>query len=461
LLNVCIGQAIVGLDQRALLVALPTLTESFHTHLTTIQWTLLIYDLILIGLVITMGRLGDLFGRRRFYSLGFLLFVIGSALCGIAQSPAQLIFFRAVQAVGGSMISANGRAIASMSVPREERGKALGVTSMAFHVGFITGPSLGGFLIDTVGWRWIFYINVPIGLWGAYLAWKIMAETKEEGEKVSIDFLGAFLLLVTNSLFIYAIDQIPRLGWHHPTFLLTISFSAVALALLVITELRSATPILLLHLFRDRLFSASILSLLFVALSQSAINFLLPFYLQNLMGFSPAQVGGIIVADSIIIMIMAPIAGSLSDRVGSRLLCTVGCSVIVAGQFLVASLGLYSSLIAIIFPLALWGLGWGLFNSPNQSAILGSVTVDKIGAASGMTATAARTGGALGVAMASTLFTFMLSAAGMSPSQIESPQSWSSTPEPVIGSFSHTIHIINLFTLLAVFFSAVKGTRRD
>ena len=461
LLNVCIGQAIVGLDQRALLVALPTLTESFHTHLTTIQWTLLIYDLILIGLVITMGRLGDLFGRRRFYSLGFLLFVIGSALCGIAQSPAQLIFFRAVQAVGGSMISANGRAIASMSVPREERGKALGVTSMAFHVGFITGPSLGGFLIDTVGWRWIFYINVPIGLWGAYLAWKIMAETKEENEKVSIDFLGAFLLLVTNSLFIYAIDQLPRLGWYHPTFLLTISFSAVALVLLIITELRSATPILLLNLFRDRLFTASILSLLFVALSQSAINFLLPFYLQNLMGFSPAQVGGIIVADSIIIMIMAPIAGSLSDRVGSRLLCTVGCSVIVAGQFLVATLGLHSSLIAIIFPLALWGLGWGLFNSPNQSAILGSVTVDKIGAASGMTATAARTGGALGVAMASTLFTFMLSAAGMSPAQIESPQSWSSTPQPVIGSFSYTIHLINLFTLLAVFFSAVKGTRQD
>ena len=461
MLNVCIGQAIVGLDQRALLVALPTLTESFHTHLTTIQWTLLIYDLILIGLVITMGRLGDLFGRRRFYSLGFLLFVIGSALCGIAQSPAQLIFFRAVQAVGGSMISANGRAIASMSVPREERGKALGVTSMAFHVGFITGPSLGGFLIDTVGWRWIFYINVPIGLWGAYLAWKIMAETKEENEKVSIDFLGAFLLLVTNSLFIYAIDQLPRLGWYHPTFLLTISFSAVALVLLIITELRSATPILLLNLFRDRLFTASILSLLFVALSQSAINFLLPFYLQNLMGFSPAQVGGIIVADSIIIMIMAPIAGSLSDRVGSRLLCTVGCSVIVAGQFLVATLGLHSSLIAIIFPLALWGLGWGLFNSPNQSAILGSVTVDKIGAASGMTATAARTGGALGVAMASTLFTFMLSAAGMSPAQIESPQSWSSTPQPVIGSFSYTIHLINLFTLLAVFFSAVKGTRQD
>src|SRR5438093_6630200 len=139
LLSVCIGQTIVGLDQRAILVALPTLTKTFHTALTTVQWTVLIYDLILIGLVITMGRLGDLFGRRKFYSLGLLVFVIGSALCGIAQSPAQLIVFRALQAIGGSTISANGRAIASESVPREQRGKALGLTSVAFHVGFITG----------------------------------------------------------------------------------------------------------------------------------------------------------------------------------------------------------------------------------------------------------------------------------------------------------------------------------
>ena len=179
LMNVCIGQFIVGLDQRALLVALPTLTETFHTTLTTIQWTILIYDLTLIGLVITVGRLGDLFGRRRIYTSGFLIFILGSALCGLSQSPAQLIIFRALQSIGGSMISANGRAIASVAFPSQQRGKALGFVSMAFHVGFLTGPTLGGFLIDTVGWRWIFYINVPIGLWGAYLAWRIMEETKE------------------------------------------------------------------------------------------------------------------------------------------------------------------------------------------------------------------------------------------------------------------------------------------
>jgi MFS family permease len=244
LLNVCIGQTVVGLDQRAITVALPTLTDTFHTAFTTVQWVVLVYDLILIGLIITMGRLGDLFGRRRFYSLGFLIFVAASALCGISQTPGQMIFFRAIQAIGGSMIAANGRAIVSVALPREERGRALGLTSTAFHIGFLTGPSLGGFLIDTVGWRWIFYINLPIALWGAYLAWKIIPETKAEG-KVSVDIPGAILLLLTNGLFIYAIDLLPRLGWRHPTFVVTLLLSLVAMAFLLFAETRAKTPILI------------------------------------------------------------------------------------------------------------------------------------------------------------------------------------------------------------------------
>jgi EmrB/QacA subfamily drug resistance transporter len=357
------------------------------------------------------------------------------------------------------MISANGRTIASVTF-REERGKALGLTSMAFHIGFLTGPSLGGFLIDSVGWRWIFYINVPIGLWGAYLAWKIMAETRADEKDVSIDFAGAFFLLLTNCVFIYAIDQLPRLGWSL-SVIGGLCLSAVSLSALIFAERRSRTPILDLSAFRVRLFSAGILSLFFVALTQSAINFLLPFYLQSLLGFSPAQVGWLIVADSAVIMFMAPIAGWLSDRFGSRILSTLGCAVIVIGQFLLASVGLNSSIAAIVFPLALWGFGWGLFNSPNQSAIFGSVSPNKIGVASGMTATTARTGGALGVAMGSALFAFMLSHAGISQSEIESPQSWSANPERFIGPFGHTIHIINVFSLLAVFFSATRGPRQE
>jgi EmrB/QacA subfamily drug resistance transporter len=459
LLSVCIGQIIVGLDLRAITVALPTLTTSFHSEFTTIQWTILVYDLVLIGLIITMGRLGDLFGRRRFYSLGFLIFVAASALCGLAQTTGQLIFFRAVQAVGGSMIAANGRAIVSVNLPQAERGRALGLTSTAFHIGFLTGPSLGGFLIDTIGWRWIFYINMPFSIWGAYLAWKVVPETRAR-QKFAVDLPGAFLLLLTNGLFIYAIDQLPRVGWRHPAFMTTLAFSLVALAFLLRIEARAKTPILTLAMFHDRLFSAGILSLFLVAGTLSAINFLLPFYLQYLLGYSPSQVGWIIVADSVVIMVMAPLAGALSDRFGSRLLCTIGCAIIALAQFFLASLEIDSSLVQIMIPLVSWGVGWALFNAPNQSSILSAVSPDKIGAAAGMIATTARAGGAMGVALSATLFGHLVAAAGFSSSQIGAPENWRAAPEVFMDAFSTTIFVLNVFTALAIIFSAIRGQRR-
>ena len=461
LLNVCVGQFIVGLDQRALLVALPTLTQTFNTSLTTIQWVLLIYDLTLIGVVITVGRLGDLFGHKRFYTNGFLFFVLASALCGVAQSAGQIILFRGLQAMGGAMIAANGRAIASVALPSSERGKAMGLASMAFHIGFLTGPTLGGFLIDTVGWRWIFYINLPIGIWGAYLAWKLLEESKENANEVSVDFPGAILLILTNSLFIYAMNQLPHVGWRAPLVIRTLLLSAAAFALFVFVELRSRMPILSFSLFRNRLFTASMLSLFFITSTQSAISFLMPFYLQNILHFSPSQMGWIIVASSVVIVMFAPLAGWLSDRLGSRLLCTVGSALIVIAQFFIASLGIEASIPRIIFPLLLSGLGWAAFNSPNQSAILGSVPRDQVGTASGMNTTAARTGGAMGVALSATLFTYGLTAAGLSSLQIESPQSWGTSPEIFVRSFNRTVHIVNFFTLLSVFFSAVRGSRKE
>ncbi len=461
LFNVCVGQFIVGLDQRALLVALPTLTHTFNTSLTTIQWVLLIYDLLLIGTVITVGRLGDLFGRRRYYAAGFLVFVLSSALCGAAQSAWQIILFRGLQAVGGAMISANGRAIASVAFPASERGKAMGFASMAFHVGFLTGPTLGGFLIDTVGWRWIFYLNLPVGIWGAYLAWKLLEESKEDVKDISVDFPGAILLMATCSLFLYAMNQLPHLGWRDSSVAIMLMLSMVAGALFVFVELRSRMPILSFALFRNRLFTASMLSLFFITSTQSAISFLMPFYLQNILHFSPTHMGWILIANSVVIVLIAPIAGWLSDRMGSRLLCTAGSGLIVIGQFFIASLGVDSSIPRIILPLLLIGLGWAIFNSPNQSAILGSVPRDKVGTASGMNTTTARTGGAMGVALSATLFTYGLAAAGLTRAQVESPQLWGEAPELFVRSFNHTVHIVNIVTLLSVFFSAVRGRQQE
>lgn len=460
LLNVCLGLFMVGLDSRVLLVALPTLARLFQTNLTAIQWVILGYNITLIGLVLTWGRVGDLFGHRPIYTGGFILFVLGSVLCGLSQSPAQLTFFRVLQGIGGAMLTANGRAIVTLAFPAEQRGKALGVTSMAFHVGFLTGPTLGGFLIDTVGWRWIFYINVPVGLLGAYLAWKILEETEEKRAQVKLDFAGAALLLITNISFIYAMNQLPHLGLSHPTVLFFLLLSMITLFLFIWTELRTETPILNLSLFRSRLFSAANLSLLFITSTQSAISFLMPFYLQFIMGFTPTQMGWIIIANSAVVILVAPIGGWLSDRLGSRLLCTVGASVIVAAQFFLASLSLDSTVLRIMLPLAFSGFGWAIFNAPNQSAILGSVPPDKLGAASGMTVTTARIGAAMGTALSATLFTYSLSGAGFSQLQAESPQSWSSSPQAFMSTFNHTIHTINFFTLLSVFFSAVRGGKR-
>lgn len=450
----------VAVDQRVLLVALPTLTRTFQTNLTTIQWTLLIYDLTLIGLVITVGRVGDLFGRKRIYMTGFLLFIFGSALCGLSQSPAQLILFRCLQAIGGSMLTANGRAIVSTVFPSEERGKALGYTSVALHTGFLTGPTLGGFLIDTLGWRWIFYINVPVGILGAYLAWKILEETGGDEKGVKIDFVGAFLLLATNTLFLYTIRDLPHEGLNFTSTSLLV-LSLTGFFLLVRTELRVEVPILSLSLFRSRLFTFANLSLFFITSTQAAIQFLMPFYLQSIMGFSPSKMGWIIIANSVVIVMVAPIAGRLSDRFGSRLLCTVGTSVIVLGQFFIASLTRSASIPRIMFPLALSGLGIAIFNTPNQNAILGSASRDQVGAAAGMAITTGRLGASSGVALSTTLFTYGLTIAGLTRSQIEFPQSWGAFPDAFMQTFNRTVHIINFFTVLSVLFSAVRGGKRS
>ena len=214
LYQVSLGLVLVAINHRAIQVALPTLTHVFHTDLSFIQWVLLVYDLALIGLVLTLGRLGDLFGRKWIYIVGFLVFVAGSALCGVAQSPAQLIAFRVLQGIAGAMIMANGRALVTVNSPPSERGKALGFTSMAFHVGYITGPTLGGFIIDAVGWRWIFFLTVPIGLACAYFGWKILKERAPSKQHIKVDFAGASYLLLTNICFIYALNRLPHQGAH-------------------------------------------------------------------------------------------------------------------------------------------------------------------------------------------------------------------------------------------------------
>lgn len=461
LYQVSLGLVLVAINHRAIQVALPTLTHVFHADLSFIQWVLLVYDLAVIGLVLTLGRLGDLFGRKWIYILGFLLFVLSSAFCGLAQTSTQLIAFRVLQGVGGAIILANGRALVSINSLPSERGKALGLTSTAYHVGYMTGPTLGGFVIDTIGWRWIFFMTIPIGLVCAYFASRVLKEREKSAASIKVDWLGAMYLLLTNICFVYALNQLPHLGLGHPVVFSFFVVSLASLALFIHTERRVATPILSLGLFRNRLFTASNLSLFFITSTQSAISVLLPFYLQNLMGFTPTQMGWLLIGSSVVIVMLAPLAGWLSDRFGSRLLCSIGAAVIVLGQYLIASLTLQSSVFQLVLPQVLIGLGWALFNSPNQSAIMSAVSRDQVGSASGMTVTTARVGGAIGIALSGAIMTYALSASGLTPDQIESPESWSAAPRQFLTAFSFTAHFLNVFALLAILCSALRGGNKN
>ena len=300
---------------------------------------------------------------------------------------------------------ANGRALVSINSLPSERGKALGITSMAYHVGYFAGPTLGGLIIDTIGWRWIFFATMPIGLGCAYFAARVLKEREKSAAAVKVDWLGAMYLLLANIGFVYALNQLPHLGLGHAVVFSFFLVSLASLALFVHTERRAPTPILSLALFRNRLFTFSNLSLFFITSTQSGITVLLPFYLQNLMHFTPTQMGWLLIGSSAVIILFAPLAGWLSDRFGSRLLCSVGAAIVVLGQYLIGSFTLSSSIFDLVLPQVLIGLGWALFNSPNQSAIMSAVTRDQVGAALGMTVTTARVGGAIGIALSGAIMT--------------------------------------------------------
>ncbi|HEX9445645.1 MAG TPA: MFS transporter, partial [Candidatus Binatia bacterium] len=191
LINVCLAQFMGAVDARALNVALPTLSTEFGATMAVIQWVPIAYQLTLIGLVLSLGRLGDVAGRKKIYHLGFMIFFAGSALCGFATGVAPMVAFQILEGIGGAMILANGRAIVSAVFPGGSRGKALGITSTAFHLGYIVGPSLGGFLIDSLGWRWIFFVNLPVILAGAIMSSKVIPETAQAKGAYSVDLPGA------------------------------------------------------------------------------------------------------------------------------------------------------------------------------------------------------------------------------------------------------------------------------
>ncbi|MEM2904192.1 MAG: MFS transporter [Candidatus Bathyarchaeia archaeon] len=397
-----LGAFMTPLDGSVVSVALPTIAAGLAMSYAEVIWVPTAYTLCIGALLLTFGRLSDVKGRRRFFTFGFSLFSAASALSSLSQSGWQLILLRMFQGVGGAMVGATSAAIVTEAFPSKERGKALGVNTTAVYTGLLVGPTLGGLLVQAFGWRPIFYVTPSIGLVVVSLAALRLRETavNKPGSR-GFDLAGAVSFSGGLSLLLVALTLGGGYRWTEPLILAALVSGLGLLALFLLVERRRGEDALLdLGLFRaNRLFAAGNLSALLNYTSFSAATFFISFYLQRVMGISPAEAGLTLMAMPVSMAALAPISGWLSDRFGSRAFASVGMALISGAMVLLSQLSLGSPLLHVLAGLFMLGVGMGLFSSPNTSAVMGSVEKEHLGVASGTLATMRSLGQSLSLAI--------------------------------------------------------------
>lgn len=404
-LAVGVGTFMSALDSSVVNIVLPVVSRDFGADVATIEWVITIYLLVVSGLLLSFGRLGDLRGHKSIYVSGFVIFVVGSALSGLAPTEFALIGFRALQAIGAAMLFANSPAIITRNFPAAQRGQALGLQGMMTYLGLTAGPSLGGWLTSQFGWRAVFYINVPVGLIALLLSLRFIPTDAPNENAERFDLAGAAMFVAGLVLFLLALNQGSEWGWTSPLILVLLTIAVLVLIAFVVAEQRVAHPMLDLSLFRQRLFSAAAASAVLNYVCLYSVVFLMPFYLIQGRGMDTAQAGLLLTAQPLIMAIAAPLSGTLSDRIGSRLPGTLGMAILAGGLVLMSRLGAASPQIDIVVALAMVGLGTGIFISPNSSALMGAAPRDRQGIAAGILATARNFGMVLGVGFAGAIFT--------------------------------------------------------
>lgn len=398
LATVMVGTFMGPLDGSVVNIALPTLTDFFGVPISTVEWVVMAYLLAVSTFLLTFGRLGDMLGLKRVYLMGFGIFAAGSFACAFSWSIWALVGFRVTQAIGAGLLFAVGPAIITQNFPPQERGKALGFVGISVSAGLAVGPTLGGLIIGAAGWPWIFIINVPVSIVAFVMAWRVLPARVPLGQRfdpygAALSFLALFPLLLV-------LSKGESWGWGSPAVVGLAALAAASGVLFVWTELRVTQPVLDLRLLRSRLFSASVASALGSYVVVATIIFILPFYLMQVRGFSVQHAGLLLTPIPLATAIVGPFSGSLSDRIGSRFLSTLGLLISMVGVLSFLSLSLTTSTLGIAVRVLVPGIGMGLFQPPNSSAIMGAVPRDRLGIASGMVATARNVGMVLGVGMA-------------------------------------------------------------
>ena len=458
---VAIGIFMATLDSSIVNISLPAIAHAFGVGLTgAVEWVIIMYLVVIAALLLTIGRLADMVGHKAIWVLGLAVFVIGSAICGAAPSLGLLIGARGLQGLGGALLMGISPAMLTRAFPAHERGRALGLNAVTVALGVSVGPTLGGIITQFWTWRWIFYVNVPIGIIGFILAMRILTERLHRG-KGSFDPWGAVLLAAGLASLTLALSFGQEWGWASLSTIALLVFGVVALVALYFVEKRMPDPIIKLQLLHNRVFLSANMSLILSFLALFAVSFMLPFYLEELRHFSTVEAGLLLTPLPLAIAFIAPMSGSLADRIGTRWLAAGGLTLACVGLLFISQLNAQSSLWDIIWRLVVTGAGQALFQSPNNSALMGAAPRNLQGSAGGFLSTGRVVGQSLSVAISGAIFASLGgSAAGhalvaqthnLSPAQVQALQA------TFASAFHYTFITCAAIAAIGILTSLVRG----
>lgn len=397
------------LDSSIVNVALPVMSQKLGVTTSDIQFVATIYLIVISAIILLFGKLGDMIGKTKIFTFGVIVFTAGSLLCGLSQSFGFLIFSRIVQAVGASATMGINQGIITEVFPQNERGKALGLLGTAVALGSLVGPGLGGIIVGSIGWEYIFYINLPIGIADAILCFIILPKDKAE-KKEKIDFAGTLLFITSIVPLFVALNESVKYGFGNIYIILMFAVSAVSFIVFLILEHKKSDPLLDLSIFKDKLFSLSIFCGFVGFVAIFCNNIIMPFYLQNARDYSPALAGLILMSYPLMMAFVAPLSGHLSDKMGSELLTFIGLSVVSVGMIMLSLLNLSSPMALIVALIALTATGMALFQPPNNSLIMSTVKKSELGIAGSINALVRNVGMVCGISLATSLLYAVMSA---------------------------------------------------
>ena len=396
---VAFGLFMIMLDNTVVFVALSSIQSDLHISQSELEWVVSGYALTFAVLMLTGGKLADLFGRRLIFIVGLSIFTASSLACGLATGAGYLIGARVVQGVGAALMNPATLSIIVATFPPRQRGTAIGIWVGVSAMALAIGPLIGGILTEQINWSWIFFINVPVGIAGIIVSRLVITESRDESEEQRLDLPGLISSAVGLFGLTYALIEGNNYGWSSGRILASFAVAVVGLVSFVVLEHRQRVPMLDLSLFKNSTFAGANVTMLLVALAMFGVFFFNSLYLGQVLGYSPIQTGAAFLPLTVLIVFVAPLAGRFSDKIGSRWLMGAGLVLLSGSLLSFSTLGVDSTFWDILPGLILGGFGMSLAMTPTTAAAMGSVPVDKAGVGSAVLNSMRQVGGSLGIAL--------------------------------------------------------------